>query len=83
MAKMDGIRQRAEMGMGKGAMDGGEKFGVKSFGDTCCDGQKMGPAESGILPESKRTIPVPGGRGRMKNQGQPEHGPHGYSGWDT
>jgi hypothetical protein len=79
--KMDGIRQRGEMAMGKGPMSG-DSFGVKSFGDTNSNGKSMGSTDATILADSKRTPPV-SQAGKMPAQCQPDHGKHGNGGWDS
>jgi hypothetical protein len=80
--KMDGIRQRGEMAMGKGPMSG-DSFGVKSFGDTISNGKSMGSTDPTILPEGKRCPPV-SQSGKLPAQSNPDHGKHhGNGSWGT
>lgn len=70
---MDGIRQRAMMGEGKGTMSG--DFGVKSFASSMSDGKSMGSSDGTMLSDKQRCCPV-GQGSKMDAQAQPEHGRH-------
>ena len=73
---MDGIRQRASMAMDKGMSSG--DFGVKSFAKSNSDGKDMGSPDATMLSEKARAAPIKGAGGKMMNQSNPDHGPHGW-----